>query len=136
MAAGDRAEAPRPNVGAHRDEDAALQALVDRLVRGLDPKAVYLFGSRAEGRARPDSDFDLLVVFDDDAPDACITHEDAYAPVCGSGIGCDVVPCQASELDEVLHDPTNPWHRAWCDARKLYEEARRFVGPGGAGAAT
>ena len=121
MPVGERAQAPRPNVGPHRDEDAALRALVDRLVRGLDPQAVYLFGSRAEDRARPDSDFDLLVVFDDGAPGACATHEDAYAPVCGSGIGCDVVPCRASELDEVVHDPTNPWHRAWQNARKLYE---------------
>jgi uncharacterized protein len=115
------AEVPPPNVGAYRDEDAALWALVDKLVGGLDPEAVYLFGSRAEGRARPDSDFDLLVVFDDDAPSARITHEDAYAPVCGSSIGCDVVPCLASELAEVVHDATNPWHHAWLNARKLYE---------------
>lgn len=115
------ARAQRPNVGPYRDEEAALRALVERLVRGLDPRAVYLFGSRAEGRARPDSDYDLLVVFDDRGADACVTHEDAYAPVCGSGVGCDVVPCQASELEEVLHDPTNPWHGAWREARKVYE---------------
>jgi hypothetical protein len=113
--------APKPNIGPYRDEAAALQALVDTLARGLDPRAIYLFGSRAEGRARPDSDFDLLVVFDDDARDAAITHDAAYAPICGSGVGCDVVPCRAAELDEVLHDPTNPWRRSWLNARRLYE---------------
>jgi uncharacterized protein len=112
---------PRANVGPHQDEESALQALVARLVRGLDPRAVYLFGSRAEGRSRPDSDFDLLVVFDDSVPDASLTHETAYAPICGSGVGCDVVPCRAAEVDEVLHDPANPWHRSWQNARKLYE---------------
>ena len=112
--------APRPNVGPHPDEQTALRALVDKLALGLDPRAIYLFGSRAEGRARPDSDFDLLVVFDDDAPETAITHEAAYAPVCGSGIGCDVVPCRAAELDDVLHDPTNPWHRSWQNARRMY----------------
>ncbi len=116
-------EAPRPNVGPHPDEEAALRALVERLAHALRPQAIYLFGSRAEGRARPDSDFDLLVVFDDDTPDAMLTHEAAYAPVCGSGIGCDVVPCRAAELDDVLHDPTNPWQRAWQMARRVYGRA-------------
>lgn len=114
---------PRPNTGAHRDEETALRSLVEQLARGLHPQAIYLFGSRAEGRARPDSDFDLVVVFDDEAPEASVTHEAAYAPICGSGIGCDVVPCRAAELAEVLDDPTNPWHRAWQNARKVYERS-------------
>jgi hypothetical protein len=121
MQAGAALRAPGPNVGPHRDEGAALQALVDQLVHGLDPQAVYLFGSRAEGRARPDSDFDLLVLFDDGVPDASITHAVAYAPICGSGIGCDVVPCHVAEFEEVLQDPTNPWHGSWRRARKVYE---------------
>ena len=114
-------QSPRPNVGPYVTEDTALQALVDRLVRGLSPRAVYLFGSRTGGRARPDSDFDLLVVFDDSAPDASTTHEAVYAPVCGSGVGCDIVPCRLAELEEVLGDPTSPWHPSWRDARMLYE---------------
>ncbi len=112
---------PPPNYGPYRTEDEALEAVVDKLVRGLNPRAVYLFGSRAEQRARPDSDFDLVVVIDDDAPDECATYESAYAPLCGSCIGCDVVPCRTSELDEVLSDKTNPWHGSWSNARKLYE---------------
>jgi uncharacterized protein len=35
---------------------------VRRIVRLVDPLKVILFGSRARGDARPDSDFDLLVV--------------------------------------------------------------------------
>lgn len=114
---------PPANYGPYGTEDAALRAIVEKLVSVLCPRAVYLFGSRAEHRARPDSDFDLVVVLDDDAPDEQATYERAYAPLCGSGIGCDVVPCRASELDEVLHDATNPWHRSWTNARKLYERA-------------
>jgi hypothetical protein len=113
----------RPNVGPYRDEGAALRALVGRLVAGLRPRAIYLFGSRAERRARPDSDFDLLVIFDDATPDAELSHEAAYAPVCGSGVGCDVVPCRAAELEDVLGDPTNPWHGPWSRAKLLYERA-------------
>jgi hypothetical protein len=115
--------APRPNVGPYETEDDALHAVVHRLAQSLSPRAVYLFGSRSEGRARPDSDFDLLVVFDDAVPEDRTTHEAVYAPICGSGIGCDVVPCRASELDEVVHDPTNPWHDSWRKARLLYERS-------------
>jgi uncharacterized protein len=110
-----------PNYGPYGSEQAALDALLEKLVRGLKPCAVYLFGSRAEQRARPDSDFDLVVVLDEQVADAEATHEAVYAPLCGSGIGCDVVPCYLSEFEEVLHDPTNPWHRSWASARKLYE---------------
>ena len=40
----------------------ALSEVVRRLVQALDPREIWLFGSRAEDRNAPDSDFDLLVV--------------------------------------------------------------------------
>ncbi len=43
-------------------EDPALDRLLARVVEVMNPLEVWLFGSRAEGRARPDSDYDLLVV--------------------------------------------------------------------------
>ena len=42
--------------------DPILQALIDRVVETADPLRIVLFGSRALGTARPDSDYDLLVV--------------------------------------------------------------------------
>jgi predicted nucleotidyltransferase len=39
-----------------------LDEMVQIIVRELDPEQVYLFGSRARGNARPDSDVDLLIV--------------------------------------------------------------------------
>ena len=42
------------------------QALLDRMIRSIvdevDPEQVILFGSRARGDARPDSDVDLLII--------------------------------------------------------------------------
>jgi predicted nucleotidyltransferase len=49
------------------DEDAELRsAVIGSLSRGLGKRlvAVALFGSRARGEARPDSDWDLLIVAD------------------------------------------------------------------------
>ena len=42
--------------------DELLEELVERIVREVHPSRIYLFGSRAEGTARPDSDLDLMIV--------------------------------------------------------------------------
>ena len=39
-----------------------IKEIVRRIVQTSDPQKVILFGSRARGDARPDSDFDLLVI--------------------------------------------------------------------------
>mgnify|MGYP001178113406 CR=1 FL=1 len=49
-------------------ESAVPAALLRAVVERIRPRRVILFGSRAAGHARPDSDWDLLVVVDDDAP--------------------------------------------------------------------
>jgi predicted nucleotidyltransferase len=45
--------------------DAPLDRLVRHVVAVMKPLEVWLFGSRAENRARPTSDYDLLVVMPD-----------------------------------------------------------------------
>jgi uncharacterized protein len=42
--------------------DALIQKMVRKIVRQFKPDQVILFGSRATGMARPDSDVDLLIV--------------------------------------------------------------------------
>jgi predicted nucleotidyltransferase len=44
------------------EADATLQEIVARLVRAVDPDKLVLFGSRAAGRGRPGSDYDVLIV--------------------------------------------------------------------------
>ncbi len=45
-----------------KTEQDLLQTMVDIIVREADPEQIILFGSRARGDARPDSDVDLLIV--------------------------------------------------------------------------
>ncbi|MCP4251178.1 MAG: nucleotidyltransferase domain-containing protein [bacterium] len=112
---------PPPNYGPYSSEESALRAILQRLTEALKPFRIYLFGSRAEGRARPDSDFDLLVVFDDEAPNSDADYEEVYAPLLDLGIGCDIVPCRWSAFQEVLADSTNSWQDTWGSARRIYE---------------
>jgi predicted nucleotidyltransferase len=43
-------------------DGSLLSQIVRRLVEAIDPDRIILFGSRARGDARPESDFDLLAI--------------------------------------------------------------------------
>ena len=48
-------------------DNSQIQNRIKNTIRNKDPKAVaYLFGSRARGDSRPDSDWDILILVDAD----------------------------------------------------------------------
>src|SRR4051812_2724720 len=49
--------------------DPVLEAVAQTIVERFAPERVILFGSRARGQQRPDSDYDLMVVIDGEAGD-------------------------------------------------------------------
>lgn len=49
------------------NEHDVLQNIVERMRETFDVRRIVLFGSRARGKAKPDSDFDILVEVDSDA---------------------------------------------------------------------
>lgn len=109
-----------PNIGPFRDEAAAQRTLVDRLALSLSPEAIILFGSRANRRARPDSDFDFIVVSADEIGDAGRDYDRVYAPVMGLGVACDVVPCLVSDFVEGLRQPGTLAHACLTAGKVLY----------------
>ena len=48
--------------------DALLDDVVVRILSAGSPEKIVLFGSRARGQARPDSDLDLLIIEECDMP--------------------------------------------------------------------
>lgn len=79
--------------------DQKLAALLERIVATLAPEAIYLFGSRARGEARRDSDYDLLVVVPDDTPREKIVLTSTYKLTRGTGISADVIACRRRWFD-------------------------------------
>jgi hypothetical protein len=107
-------------VGPFVDESAALGFLVGRLVAALRPEEIWLFGSRARGDARPDSDFDMLVVFSDAAGREAYDYFRARAPVASSGVGVDIVPCRRRDVDADRALPGTIVHAATSEGRLVY----------------
>lgn len=59
-----------PQVATRVDQlPSILPQLVARIVEVLHPVQVWLFGSRARGEARADSDWDFMAILPDDAPE-------------------------------------------------------------------
>lgn len=112
-------------VGPFKSEDAALGFLRDRLVFALRPDAIWLFGSRARGEARPDSDFDLLVVLPDGREQESYSHETVARPVVACGLPYDIVPARWSEVLEGMKQPGSLAREAIQDGRLIYKR-RKF----------
>ena len=92
-------EAVAVPIGPFRDETAALGFIRDRLIFALKPEAIWLFGSRARGTHRNDSDFDILAVLPDGLPPAAYDPARAAEALAGSGLGCDIVLCSRAEFE-------------------------------------
>ena len=82
--------------------DPHIEAAVRRVAEGIQPRAIIVFGSRARGEARPDSDLDLLVVAELDAPGNA-TWDETYLRIMqslwGIRMSIDVVLCSSAEFE-------------------------------------
>lgn len=100
-----------------------LASVIDRIVDRMQPEEIWLFGSRAEGRARPDSDYDLLVVVPDGAPASELDAVGAYEITRGLGVAVDVVPCTRSVFEEEKTEINTLPRAAFARGRRLYGQA-------------
>ncbi len=74
-----------------KTDDPVLDRLVRQIVDRIDPVAIHLFGSRATGAAHGESDYDLLVVVDDDFPEGQANLSTARSLIRDSGVPVDIV---------------------------------------------
>lgn len=77
-----------------------IMPLLGRIETQYHPEQIWLFGSRARGDARPESDWDLFVVVPDDTRDEQLDLLFLWRLKRGSGVPADVIACRASEFRE------------------------------------
>lgn len=100
--------------------DTMLDDITARLVRHIAPERLVLFGSRARGDHRPDSDYDILLVVGDDV-DSEAARSEAYRAIRGCGRHADIVVSTATDHERRRHDVGTLEHAADVEGRVLYE---------------
>jgi HEPN domain-containing protein/predicted nucleotidyltransferase len=81
-----------------------LERIVDAIRDRISPELILLFGSRATGAAREDSDYDLMIVLRDDS-DLERCRRDAYDALHAIGARVDVLVRSVSDYKRRQADP-------------------------------
>ena len=108
-----------PTMNAIQPE--ALSRALSRIVAVMQPEAVYLFGSRARGDARGDSDFDFLVLVPDDASPEQKSLEITARIQRDPGVSLDIVPCRRSVFERKRHQVGTLSYLVAREGRLVYE---------------
>ncbi len=97
-----------------------LSTAVSRLVDRFQPLRIILFGSRARGQARPDSDVDLLVVL----PHVGNKHQTLVSMLrvlADLPVPVDVIPTDPDELARRACVVGTVLHSAVLEGKVIYE---------------
>jgi predicted nucleotidyltransferase len=84
--------------------DSRLAEIVSRLVKTFNPVCIYLFGSKARGEDGQDSDYDLMVLVNDEG-----SHlpgrgsRRAYEALRGTGVAADVLVWSLRSFESRIH---------------------------------
>ncbi len=105
------------------NEEALLHQMVDIIVCEVSPEAIILFGSRARGDARSDSDVDLLIVETEAfSPQRSRRKEAArlYMALRRLGISKDILLYSRDEFEHWKNSMSHVVGRAYREGRVLH----------------
>lgn len=90
--------------------DRLPPGLLRNITARLNPQRVILFGSQATGTVHRDSDWDLLIVVDDDTSAERINWRAMHEIRRGIGAAIDLIPCRESAFrDRIDVIGSLPW---------------------------
>jgi predicted nucleotidyltransferase len=99
-----------------------LGEAVSRLARALGARRIVLFGSRARGEARLDSDYDLAVIAESDLP-WYERERQAYRALRGMGLPIEVVVLTSAEMARERDLPGSITQAIEREGKVLYDAA-------------
>lgn len=100
--------------------DLWLPQIVGRLVRAMDPVRIVLYGSRARGDQRPDSDYDLLVVLDQ-VDNRRAARLEVRRLLDDLPISKDVIVAPVTDIDDPDDPPWGALYWALQEGKTIYE---------------
>ena len=104
------------------EQSQRLQAIVETIVQAAYPERVVLFGSRAKGTARAESDYDVLVVIRDAQNEREISRR-IYRALLDKKVGAavDVIVVSTATLERRRESPFYIYRQALQEGRVFYE---------------
>jgi predicted nucleotidyltransferase len=97
-----------------------LEEIVQRLVQGLRPEKIILFGSHAYGEPTEASDIDLLIVVSDSDQPRYRRAREAYECLWGLTAPTELIVLTRKELEMAARVPTSLGYQALRRGRVLY----------------
>ena len=100
-----------------------LSEMVKRIREATNPERIVLFGSRARGNARADSDYDLLVIKESDEP-RYKRSAPLYTRLADLPVEVEIVVYTPEEVRDWSQVPQAFVSTALREGKVLYERAR------------
>jgi predicted nucleotidyltransferase len=101
-----------------------LEEVVRRLVEGLQPDQIILFGSYAYGQPTEGSDLDLMIIVSESSEPAHRREQKAYACVGAIGVSKDLLVLTREEFEEQAQVVTSLARRVKEKGTVLYERSK------------
>lgn len=101
-----------------------LEEVVRRLVEGLQPDQIILFGSYAYGQPTEGSDLDIMIIVPESSEPAHRREQKAYACVGAIGVSKDLLVLTREEFEEQAQVPTSLARRVKEKGMVLYERSK------------
>ncbi|MEN6355465.1 MAG: nucleotidyltransferase domain-containing protein [Armatimonadota bacterium] len=102
--------------------DSIIDSIVDRIIEAASPERIVLFGSRARGTFRDDSDYDVLVIKESDEP-RFRRSAPLYTKLADLSVEVEVVVYTPEEVSEWSQVPQAFVTTALREGKVIYERA-------------
>lgn len=100
--------------------DSPIEDVVERIVQGVQPNKIILFGSHAREDYKGESDYDICVIKEGVKHRRKLAQR-IYRLLYGVGVAVDVLVETPESFDQLKNDPFLIYKEITRDGRVLYE---------------
>ena len=101
--------------------DTPLDRALEIIVKSVEPEKIILFGSRATGESKPDSDYDLFVI-KKEAEHRRKLAQQIYRSLYGIGIAVDIIVETPDRFEALKNNPFLIYKEIEKRGKVLYEK--------------